>query len=885
MGLNGIIRNEVMKLTNKKTLWKIKEPNLDASARISTQFKVSPLLAQILTTRGIDDVEKAQKYLYPELSQLHSPNLLHGMAEAVARFKSAVENEEKIYIYGDYDVDGTTSTALLLRVIEGIYEGQAEVQYYIPDRYEEGYGLNKDAVKQIHDDGCQLLVTVDCGVRAIEEIDLANDLGLDVIVLDHHEPHPEGVPNAHAVVDAKLKECNYPCEKLAAVGVAFKFACALFEDATRLKSGAIGESIEGKLPPILQSQLDLVALGTVVDVVPLSDENRALAKLGLEEINKRDRIGIRALCDVSEHKAKITSYTLGYVIGPRLNAAGRLDTARDVVELLISKSYDKAIKIAKKLDKLNRERRQIEDDILNQAVAKVKKDVNLEKEKGIVLSGPNWQSGVIGIVASRIKDRYYRPVFLISIEDDLCPGSGRSIPEFHLANSLDKCEDLTDRHGGHSAAAGLTIKKSNISKFRKRFNEIACSELSDEDIIPKVNVDLEAVLPLLTFENVEELKLMEPFGQDNLSPVLCLRDVSLKGSPKLIGKVRKEHLKFRIDADKSTIDVLGWNMDYMLIPVKNAVNTRETKVDIAFAPEINEWSGNRKVQFKLDDLDFYKDHRIDRAVYPPLKQESAVKIVDRRNVKNKSDYIQKVLSRHEGTIFYVRDQLALSQIEKIVRRTDQLIGLCNKDTTDEELEDIFDKFNGGTIGAIGSCITLDRFPPTKHLVFCHPVPTLREFIKKCRPAFETEETTFIHLIYASIDVDNMLELLKLEYPTRDKLVELYQLIKSLTEEDGKIIPQKKIFAKAEEQSIEEQVVSAGLVIFEQIGLLNITLGQKALTIEFFPEPENRKELYQSEMYIEGEAKRQEALLFSDTLLNKSAEDIWRLLQNEGTANN
>ena len=854
----------------QKKLWKTNEPDIDASARITTQLKTSPLLAQILTTRGIDTVTDAQKYLYPELSHMHSPYLLHDMAKAVDRLRTAIDNQEKIYIYGDYDVDGTTSIALLLEVFEHIAQNQLQAQYYIPDRFDEGYGLNKRAIEKLHEKGCQLLISVDCGITAIEEIELANSLGMDVIVIDHHEPRPDVVPSAYAVIDPKLKECDYPYKDLAAVGLSFKFAHALFD--------------EEELPPVLKSQLDLVALGTVVDVAPLTGENRILTKFGLKEINKRDRIGIKALCDLLQYKREITSYTLGFVIGPRLNAAGRLDTAHNVVKLLTSKSYEEARKIAEQLDGFNRKRREIEGEIYNQAVAKVKKNVDLEKDKGIVLSSPNWHSGVIGIVASKIMEQYYRPVFLISIEEEECHGSGRSIPEFHIADSLNECADLMLDYGGHEAAAGLTITKENIPKFRERFNKITCLKLSDEDIIPKVMVDLETPASLLILQNVEELKLMEPFGQDNPHPVISLHGVSLSGVPRLIGS-HNNHLKFNISSEtlafqadkKSTIEVVGWNMDWRFIAMRNAIKSQDTRIDLAFKPEINDYAGNRKVQLNLSDLKLYRNAQIPQPVYPPLDQDSSIKIVNRRDLKSKSDYIHNLLSRDERTIFYVRDELTLSQIAKMVARTNRSISLCSENTTTEELEDIYDKFKRQTIKVIASCVTLNQFPATKHLVFCHPVPTLREFIEKCQSAFETEETTFIHLIYAQRDVNYMLESLKWEYPTRDMLAELYRVIRTLAEESGNTISSKKILAKAKDQSIKEPVVNAGLVIFEELELIKVNLGEKELSIEFFLQVEDSKELYQSEMYLKGEAMRQKALLFSDTLLNKSAEEIWQLL--------
>ena len=425
----------------KQKIWNVKSPNIETSTRLALRLCIPQLIAQLLVNRGIETEESAREYLYPTFSNLHSPFRMHDMEKAVERLHSAIKRGEKIWVYGDYDTDGTTAASLLLNTFRHL---DVPVDFHIPNRFEEGYGLNKTTLRSLREDGCNLLITVDCGITSIEEVDFANEIGIDVIITDHHQPRPDALPPAYAVISPKLPESGYPFQELAGVGLAFKLA-----------HGLVGG---GEVPPFLQSQLDLVALGTVVDMATLTGENRALTKLGLAELNKRERPGIRTLCEIAKFSPDkpIVGHTLSYILGPRLNAAGRMDAAKKVVHLLTADTDEEALSIAEELDIYNQERRKTEDNIREQAIAKIKKDVNLDEVKGLVIAQKGWHQGVIGIVASRILEQFCRPVFILAIDGEEARGSGRSIDGIQPRRQSERLRGtFCLKHGGHKAAAGV----------------------------------------------------------------------------------------------------------------------------------------------------------------------------------------------------------------------------------------------------------------------------------------------------------------------------------------------------------------------------------------------------------------------------------------------
>jgi single-stranded-DNA-specific exonuclease len=522
-----------MKLHPSK-IWQYQNPDIDISLTLAAGLGITPLVARLLVNRGIKTVEEGKAYLHPTYADLHSPFDMADMEKVVERIRQAINKGEQICIYGDYDADGTTATALLVNAFRHI---DFPVEYYIPDRYDEGYGLNVNAVKEIQKNGCSLMITVDCGITSINEVKLANELGMDVILTDHHQPPEDDPPPAYAIISPKVPGNEYPYTDLAGVGLAFKVVQGLIDDEA-----------------FLTSLLDLVVLGTVVDIAPLTGENRTLSRLGLAEINKQKRIGIQKLCDIAGFKDKpLVGRSLSFGLGPRLNAAGRLDTAKKVVELLTTESSEIAEQRASELDTCNQDRKNIENEIQESAVGILNKDKNLEQTKGLVVASDSWgkqAQGVVGIVASRLLEQYYRPIFVLAIDGNEATGSGRCIDGMNLADSLNSCSNLLIRHGGHKAAAGLTLKTANIPKFKKAFNAFACEHLNENNLIPKLALDFETNLSSLSLETLEQFEILEPFGAENSTPRFVSKGLSIKGQPSLMGK-EKQHISMFI-GDEST---------------------------------------------------------------------------------------------------------------------------------------------------------------------------------------------------------------------------------------------------------------------------------------------------------------------------------------------
>ena len=844
----------------QQKIWEHRTPDIEKSSRLAVRLGISQLVAQLLINRGIETEDAAHAYLYPRLDQLHSPFLLHGMEQVVERIRLAMKRGEQIWIFGDYDVDGTTATSLLISTFRHL---DFPVKPYIPNRFEEGYGLNKEAIQKLKEHGCDLLITVDCGITSIEEVEFANTLGMDVIITDHHQPPPGSLPPAAGIITPKMPESQYPFDGLAGVGLAFKLA-----------HGLMGG---GDLDSFLLSQLDLVALGTVVDIAPLVGENRVLTSLGLAEINKRERPGIKALCDVANHGdgKQIVGQTLGFILGPRINAAGRMETAGKVVELLTGESYDKIIPIAKELDDHNHQRREVENKIREQAIARIEKDDDHKKKRGLVVGHEDWHRGVVGIVASRILERYYRPVFILAIDGDEAHGSGRCIEGMNLADSLNACDDLLVKHGGHQAAAGLTIKTENIDEFAARFDQYACEHLSEEDLIPRLKLDLEAQSSYLTLHALEELQLLEPFGEENSAPSLALRNLRLQRPPTVMGK-EKNHLKLFVTDGGQTLEAVGWGMADRFIALKN----KNIRLDLAFEPEINEWNNNRSVQLKIADLHI---HTVERStvgrMFPTEEEKSPVKIVDHRVLDNKQDYLCKLLAQEEPTLLYVRDEKALDQLFAMVGSTEK-IGRCEAEMSEADRAEVVDKLARGKLLAIASDCTLTHLPHITHIVFCHPTPQHLTFFNRCRPAFKYPETTYIHLIYQAKDIEWMWKCVSWEYPDKQILQKLYKCIQALSPDNGRPVTLEAVIAGAHTDSIPAPAIKNGISILEELRLLKQYPNFSEQEIRLLPPPSKKRQLHESETYLNGEQIKQTSQWFSEFQVRQNVKQIWERVSYE-----
>lgn len=555
------------------------DSDINARGELAGKLQISETIAGILLHRGITDPVAADEFLHSEKQSFENAFLLKGMTTAVARIQHAIIHQEHITVYGDYDVDGITATALLVRTLKRL---GGSVAYYIPDRQAEGYGFNSEALKQIYDEGTKLLISVDCGISALQEVE-AFDGKLDIIITDHHLPGTE-LPKVLAIINPKQTDCKYPDKNLAGVGVAFKVCQALWKTMENVS---------------FAEDLDIVTLGTVADIVPLLGENRLLVKRGLTELNQSKNIGIKALiqiCNLSDKK--IDTGHVGFMLAPRLNAAGRLDSALIGVELLLSEDENQVYKIAKQLDDENVKRQVVEKEILVK-VEQLLTQIDITQEKVLLISGDNWHTGVIGIVASRIVEKYYKPVLIIGVHDGVGKGSCRSIRGFHMYEALFACKDLLEAFGGHAQAAGLTVKLENIPALRKRLNQIATEKLTEQDYIPVL--DIEANLNVCDVDRglLDELCCLEPYGMGNPRPTFACDNVELFD----IRQIGKEgtHLRFKLKQDKVMATALAWNMGEEAEKLKQ-VNT----ADIAFQPELNEWQGHVSIQLKTQAIRTYE---------------------------------------------------------------------------------------------------------------------------------------------------------------------------------------------------------------------------------------------------------------------------------------
>lgn len=557
---------------NKK--WECYNNNNEEVEKIANEFNVSKLLATILSNKKISKKEDIEKFLSPTRNDFHDPFLMPDMKIAVDRIIKAIETKEKIMIYGDYDVDGITSITVLKQFLadRGIV-----ADTYIPNRLDEGYGLNKKAIEEIAKQNYTLMITVDCGISGIEEVEYANSLGIETIITDHHE-QAETIPNALAVVDAKRKDNKYPFNQLAGVGVVFKLI------------QAIGFSLGLEEKEYLK-YLDLVCVGTISDIVPLVDENRVIAKLGLKLVEVTRNLGLKTLLDTVGYK-KIDSITISFGVAPRINACGRMGYQEEALKLFLTKDLEEAKNISNKLNEYNKERQDKEKRIFAEAIEKIEKG---EKDKScIILGNENWHHGVIGIVASKVTDMYFKPSILICFEEQGDgKGSGRSIPGFDLHEALTKCDKYIEKFGGHSMAIGITVKKDNFEEFKKQFEEYAKNSDIDK-IIPIIYIDEEITLKDINLKAVQELQLLEPFGEGNKMPLFLYKNLKIDSIRALS---EGKHLKLTLKDDNMLIDAIGFNMgdytnDYLI----------GDKVDVVGNLEINSFNGIDKVQINLKDI-------------------------------------------------------------------------------------------------------------------------------------------------------------------------------------------------------------------------------------------------------------------------------------------
>ena len=541
---------------------------------ICERYNLNKVIGKIIVNRHVVNDEDVRIFITPTRDDFHDPFLFKGMDIAVERIIKAINNKEKILIYGDYDVDGITSTTVLKKYL---MDRGISVDTYIPNRLHEGYGLNKKAIDTIKERNIDLIITVDCGISAIEEVDYAVRLGMDIIVTDHHEVG-EKLPNALAVIDAKRKDNTYPFRSLAGVGVVFKLIQAL--------------SIKLEIKPEeYLKYLDLVCVGTISDIVPLEGENRTIAKLGLMLIKVTRNLGLRELIKSSGYK-EIDSNTISFGVAPRINACGRMGHEEKSLKLFLAEDLESATKITKELNEYNTLRQSTEKAIYEEAIQEIDRN-HLDEKNSIVLGGKGWHHGVIGIVSSKVTDKYYKPSILLSFEDDIAKGSGRSVPGFDLYEGLTKCEDLLEKYGGHSMAVGLTLKKENLEKFKERFEQIA-KEKNIKELVPIIYIDDELKLKDINMDLVKGLSILEPFGEANKVPLFLIRNLKID-SIRALSEGR--HLKLTLRDENFVINAIGFELGYLAEEYRIG-----DRIDVVGTLEINSFNGFRSIQINMKDI-------------------------------------------------------------------------------------------------------------------------------------------------------------------------------------------------------------------------------------------------------------------------------------------
>lgn len=569
---------------------------------LSKAIGVDDKLATLLVQRGITTYNEAKDFFRPSLNQLHDPFLMKDMDKAVDRLVKAMKDGEKILIYGDYDVDGTTAVALIYTYLKNLIN-KKKIEFYIPDRYEEGYGISYKGIDYAADNGFGLVIVLDCGIKAVEKINYANERGVDFIICDHHRPGDE-IPQAVAVLDSKRNDCGYPYKELSGCGVGFKLITGL--------SMRLGRPIEE-----VYELLDYVAVSIAADIVPITGENRILAFFGLKLLNKKPRPGIEAvLGHANIHRKEeysssemekqnvlereLTISDLVFLIGPRINAAGRLEKASDSVRLLIATNQNHAEKLAASINDLNVKRREFDNAITEEALSMIDADEKMRNAKSTVIFNENWHKGVIGIVASRLTDSYYRPTIVLTRSGNLITGSARSIKNFDIYDAIDNCSDLLEHFGGHKYAAGLSLKPENLEKFSERFEQYVSEHLDEDELIPELNVDIKMDFSNITPKFVRILKQFAPFGPGNLSPVFLTENVIDSGYSRAVGN--KKHLKLTVTQIDNTENVFA-GIAFQKGDLFERIHSKEP-FSMCYYIEENFWQGKTTLQLNVKDIKF-----------------------------------------------------------------------------------------------------------------------------------------------------------------------------------------------------------------------------------------------------------------------------------------
>lgn len=569
-------------MINKWIYSELSEEQNEIKNNLANELSISPILSQLLVQRGISTYDEARSFFRPDLNDLHDPFLMKDMDRAVDRLTMAMQQNEKILVYGDYDVDGTTSVSLVYRFLIKFY---SNLDFYIPDRYIEGYGISKKGIDYAHENNFKLIIALDCGIKAVEKVKYAKSLGIDFIICDHHNPDDE-LPPAVAVLDPKRDDCEYPYKHLSGCGVGFKLMQAF--------SIVNGISFEQ-----LTSLLDLVALSIASDIVPITGENRILTFYGLKQINSNPSTGVKAIIEVSGLKDKeINISDIVFKIGPRINASGRMKLASEAVELLVARDYSFAFERSSTINIYNNDRKDLDKNITDEALSLIQSDEIYSQRKSIVVYKPDWHKGVIGIVASRLSEEHYKPTIVLTESNGFASGSARSVSGFDLYKAVESCKDLLENFGGHMYAAGLTMKTDNVEEFTRRFEEYVAENIQEDQTYPQLEIDATLEFKDITPKFFRVLKQFGPFGPGNMKPIFESKNVYDYGSSRLVGK-EQEHLKLELidNSSENVMNGIAFRM-YEFNDHLKALNP----LDICYTLEENNFNGNVTIQLMIRDI-------------------------------------------------------------------------------------------------------------------------------------------------------------------------------------------------------------------------------------------------------------------------------------------
>ena len=553
----------------------------DVVAQLSREINVSPIIAKILIQRNINDFDQAKRYFRPSLDQLHDPFLMRDMDKALERIKTAMDLNEKILIYGDYDVDGTTSVSLVYGFLKNFYNN---IEFYIPDRYKEGYGISKTGIDWAAENKISLLITLDCGIKAVEMTDYANKKDIDLIICDHHLPG-ETLPRAFAILDSKMDDCPYPYKELSGCGVGFKLIQAFCEKF-------------GYDPDLLYDYIDLVAVSIAADIVPITGENRILAYYGLKKLNENPRLGLKALIKLAGIRNELNISSIVFGIGPRINASGRMDHAKSAVDLLLANNHKTIESLAESIDLKNLERRNFDSAITIEAIEMIEHEKGTKNLKSTVLFKDDWHKGVIGIVASRCIDKYYRPTIILTESNGKATGSARSVNGFDIYKAISECSDLLEQFGGHMYAAGLTMEIDKVEAFKEKFERIVSERISDEQLVPLIEIDSEIDLIDVNFKFYNLLEQMAPFGPGNMQPIFVTHQLHVSGRPRIL---KNQHLKFYVyqNNEDEAMEAIGFGQAKYYDLIASGM-----RFSMAYYIEENNYLGNKTLQLRVKDIRF-----------------------------------------------------------------------------------------------------------------------------------------------------------------------------------------------------------------------------------------------------------------------------------------